>query len=227
MPVDSGLNERYSMIRERIARSCARSQRSVDSVTLIAVTKTQPVETLQALIDLGIRNLGENRVVEIIEKTPRLTGTFTMHCIGHLQTNKVARVLPFVQMIQSIDRERVIGCIERNLPEGVRMPVLIEVNTSGEQSKEGCAPGAGRALYERCLSGGKLRPAGFMTIGPLGGSESAVRGAFAQLRQEADDNRDLVPSPHLSMGMSGDFEWAIEEGATMVRIGTLLVGGRG
>jgi pyridoxal phosphate enzyme (YggS family) len=224
---NAGLGERYSMVSERIARACGRAGRPADAVTLIAVTKTHPVATLQALIDLGVRNLGENRVAEIVEKVPLLRGSFTMHCIGHLQTNKVARVVPHVGMVQSIDRERVIESLEKHLPEGAHLPVLIEVNTSGEASKEGCAPGTGRQLVERCLAGGRLTPEGFMTVGPLGGNERAVRASFILLRREAESVRDLIVVPQLSMGMSSDFEWAIEEGATMVRIGTLLTGGRG
>ncbi|MBN1578543.1 MAG: YggS family pyridoxal phosphate-dependent enzyme [Chitinispirillaceae bacterium] len=226
MAIDGYLGERFEALHDRMCRACTRASRQVGSVTLIAVTKMQPVEKLQALIDLGITNLGENRVSEIIEKTPHLTGKYTMHLIGHLQTNKVARVLPHVHTIQSIDRVRVIEYIERYLPADVRMPVLVEVNTSGEASKEGCAPPECRMIVERLVAGGRLLPSGLMTIGPLGGDEKRTRGAFSLLRDLAEKNRDLLPQPHLSMGMSGDFEWAIEEGATMVRIGTLLTGER-
>ena len=212
--------------KERIADACRRSGRSVDSVELIAVTKTQPVEILQQLIDCGVSSLGENRVVEIVEKVPRLHGRFTMHCIGHLQTNKAAKVLPYVQMVQSVDRVRLIDALERHLPAERMLPVLIEVNTSGESSKNGCSTDESRMITERILAGGRLLPGGYMTIGPLGGSERSTREAFALLRKTAEATRDLIPDPQLSMGMSGDFEWAVEEGATMVRLGTVLVGGR-
>jgi PLP dependent protein len=226
MATDAALNERLAAVHERIDCACGRVNRSAGSVMLIAVTKTQPVELVQALINLGVKHLGENRVTEIVEKTPYLSGDFTMHLIGHLQTNKVARVLPFVQMIQSIDRERLIGYLERYLPAGVTMPVLVEVNTSGEASKSGCTPQACRMVVERLVASDSLLPSGYMTIGPLGSDERTTRGAFSLLRETAEKNRDLVPEPQLSMGMSGDFEWAIEEGATMVRIGTLLTGER-
>lgn len=220
------LSERLTAVHERIVSACRRSGRREDTVELIAVTKLHPAETLQQLIDCGVRHLGENRVNEIVEKVPRLRGDFVMHCIGHLQTNKVARVLPYVGMVQSVDRIRLIETLERHLPEGRQLPVLVEVNTSGEASKSGCRAEACRMLVERMLSGGRLIPSGYMTIGPLGGNEKETRAAFSLLRETAARNSDLVAEPALSMGMSGDFEWAIEEGATMVRIGTLLVGAR-
>ena len=220
------LSDRLTAVRERIVSACRRSGRREDSVELIAVTKLHPAETLQQLIDCGVRHLGENRVNEIVEKVPRLRGDFVMHCIGHLQTNKVARVLPYVQMVQSVDRIRLIESLERHLPENRQLPVLVEINTSGETSKSGCRVEECRMLVERMLSGGRLIPSGYMTIGPLGGNEKETRAAFSLLRETAARNSDLVAGFALSMGMSGDFEWAIEEGATMVRIGTLLVGAR-
>jgi PLP dependent protein len=220
------LSERLTAVHERIVSACRRSGRREDTVELIAVTKLHPSETLQQLIDCGVRHLGENRVNEIVEKVPRLRGDFVMHCIGHLQTNKVARVLPYVGMVQSVDRIRLIETLERHLPEDRQLPVLVEVNTSGETSKSGCRAEECLMLVERMLSGGRLIPSGYMTIGPLGGNEKETRAAFSLLRETAARNSDLVVEPALSMGMSGDFEWAIEEGATMVRIGTLLVGAR-
>jgi uncharacterized pyridoxal phosphate-containing UPF0001 family protein len=106
------------------------------------------------------------------------------------------------------------------------MPVLVEVNTSGEDAKNGCAPSECRMIVNRLLEGGRFVPGGYMTIGPLGGGEKATRASFTLLRELAEKNRDLIPVPHLSMGMSGDFEWAIEEGATMIRLGTALLGER-
>jgi hypothetical protein len=226
MDLHGELKERLNTIHERIGAACVRAGRPVDSVKLIAVTKTHPVETLQALIDIGIKDLGENRVQEILDKAPHLHGTYTMHCIGHLQTNKVARVLPFVQMIQSVDRIRVVEYIEKYLPEQSAMPVLVEVNTSAEAAKSGCTPSECRNIIERIITGGRLIPSGFMTISPLDGDESAIRRSFALLRGIGEKHSDLIPHPQLSMGMSGDFEWAIQEGSTMVRIGTLLIGDR-
>jgi PLP dependent protein len=221
-----GLQQRIELIRERIRNACDRCGRAYESVELIAVTKTKPVGLLQSLIDAGISSLGENRVNEIIDKVPQLHGTFTMHMIGHLQTNKVARVLPHVQMVQSVDRERLIGYIEQHLPEDRKMPVLMEVNTSGESSKNGCAPDDCRMLVERLAGSEKCVLKGLMTIGPLYGDEKVTRDSFALLRRIAEKNSDIIADPVLSMGMSGDFEWAIEEGSTMIRVGSLLCGGR-
>jgi len=220
------LRARLATIQERIERACTRVSRTKDQVTLIAITKTQPVEVLQALLDIGVTHLGENRVIEIVEKVPHLRGAFTMHLVGALQTNKVAKVLPLVNMVQSVDRIRLVDYLERYTPAGSVLPVLIEVNTSGETSKSGCTPSDVRPLIERIAACEKLRPAGYMTIGPLAGNEQTIRASFAQLSHIATAHRDLIATPHLSMGMSGDFEWAILEGATMVRIGTLLTGGR-
>jgi PLP dependent protein len=226
MNLHQGLSERLNKIRERITTACVHAGRPVDSVKLIAVTKTHPIETLQALIDIGVKDLGENRVQEIVDKVPHLHGHFAMHCIGHLQTNKIARVLPFVQVIQSIDSIRVVEYIEKYLPDGVTLPALVEVNTSAEAAKSGCLPAECRRIIERIIAGRRLTPSGFMTIGPLDGDETAVRKSFSLLRRIAENNSDLIAHPQLSMGMSGDFEWAIHEGSTMVRIGSLLVGGR-
>lgn len=222
----STLKERVEIVQQRIVAACDRSKRKLESITLIAVTKTHPVETIQQLIEIGIKDIGENRVQEIVDKVPHLKGEFKIHLIGHLQTNKVAKVVTLVDMIQSIDRERVIEYIERYLPKEENLPVLIEVNTTSETSKSGCDPTECRKLIERCLNGRRLIPTGYMTIGPLGGSEIECRRSFSLLRELAEKNRDLIKDPELSMGMSDDFEWAIEEGATMIRIGTLLLGKR-
>jgi len=224
--MSKNLSSRLDMINERIARACTAAGRERSSVRLIAVTKMHPIETIQALIDLGVKDIGENRVNEIIEKAPRLHGDYTLHLIGHLQTNKVAPVLPYVSWIQSIDRERLITRIEYLFSGKEKIKVLIEVNTSGEKSKSGCKPDECRALCERVIQSNCLELQGFMTIGPLGSDEVATRKAFSLLRKIGEQNRDIIKAPQLSMGMSGDFEWAIAEGSTMVRIGTLLLGER-
>lgn len=226
MSATDKLKKRLEQIQERIALACSRTGRAPASVRLIAVTKTQPVETLQALLDIGITDLGENRVNEIIEKVPQLQGEYTMHLIGHLQTNKVRRVLPAISMIQSIDRIQLISRIEACMPPEKTMKVLVEVNTSSEASKTGCSSDEARMLCERILASPSLHLTGFMTIGPLGGGEAATRASFGQLRSIAQQCSDLITAPELSMGMSNDFSWAIEEGSTMVRIGTLLMGDR-
>ncbi|KMQ51271.1 Alanine racemase [Chitinispirillum alkaliphilum] len=220
------IEERLRTILDRIHSACARASRPAESVRLIAVTKNQPVSTLQTLIDLGVKELGENRVPEIVEKVPQLRGEFTMHMIGHLQTNKVQKVLPLVSWIQSVDRERLVSRIESLHKGDEKIRVLVEVNTTGEESKSGCSPKDCRAFCERVMGSDALELRGLMTIGPLGGDEVSVRKSFSLLRELSEQCSDLVKGMELSMGMSGDFEWAIEEGATMVRIGTVLVGER-
>jgi uncharacterized pyridoxal phosphate-containing UPF0001 family protein len=259
--MNNELTQRLSNVRGRIENACLRAGRPVDSVRLIAVTKNHPVETIQGLIDLGVRDIGENRVQEIEEKAPRLTGDFTLHMIGHLQTNKAQKVWPLAGWIQSIDREKLVQRLEslhypqRHIlaklpstssgngsdrvaelveattletpPHSPPKPVLVEVNTTGEPSKYGCAPDDCQHLCGLVAQSSSLKLRGLMTIGPLGGDERAVRKAFALLRELSQKCCADITAPELSMGMSGDFEWAIEEGATMVRIGSVLVGDRG
>jgi pyridoxal phosphate enzyme (YggS family) len=224
---DEGLAARLEEIRGRIEGACRRAGRPAGSVRLIAVTKNHPAETAQRLIDLGVRDIGENRVQEIEEKAPQLTGEFTVHLIGSLQTNKAQKVWPLAGWIQSVDREKLVRRLEGLYAGGERKRVLVEVNTSGEASKSGCAPEECGRLCEMAAAGGALEIRGLMTVGPLGGDEAAVRRAFATLRELSQKYCAGIGAPELSMGMSGDFEWAIEEGATMVRLGTALVGSRG
>ena len=223
------LKSRLESIEERIRRACDRVGRRRESVRLIAVTKTHPVDTIQALIDLGVRDIGESRVQELEHKAPLLHGEYVLHLIGHLQTNKVGKVLPLVKWIQSIDSDRLVSRIENIQAAGRKTEALVEVNTSGEASKSGCAPSECGALCERVAASSALTLKGLMTIGPLNAGEDGIRGAFQLLRGLAEKCRTagfVSGTPELSMGMSNDFEWAIEEGSTMVRIGTALIGER-
>lgn len=228
------IEDRLADLQQRIAHASRVANRAGNSVRLIAVTKNHGVETLQTLIDLGVRDLGENRAQEIEAKFPHLTGEFTMHMIGHLQTNKVKKVWPFTHWIQSIDREKLILKLNEigKEPQGFvhKKNVLVEVNTSGEASKSGCAPEDCARLCEAVMQSPVLALRGLMTVGPLCDDERKVRAAFSQLRelsQKCCVETCGIAAPELSMGMSGDFEWAIAEGATMIRIGTTLVGSRG
>ncbi|MCL2690462.1 MAG: YggS family pyridoxal phosphate-dependent enzyme [Chitinispirillia bacterium] len=214
-------------MRDRIAGACLRAGRGVESVRLIAVTKNHTADTVQRLIDLGVHDIGENRVQEIESKAPSLKGDFTLHMIGHLQTNKAQKVWPHVGWIQSVDRERLVQRLESIYTGGPKKRVLVEVNTSGEETKAGCDPQECEKLCELVAQSKSLALRGLMTIGPLGGDERAVKGAFQRLRELSEKHCSWIDTPELSMGMSGDFEWAIEQGSTMVRIGTALVGERG
>jgi pyridoxal phosphate enzyme (YggS family) len=223
--VNPPLASRLAQIRQRMETACAQAGRNAAEVRLIGVTKTYPVKTAQTLIDLGIKDIGENRVQELEEKAPLLTGEHTLHMIGHLQTNKIRKIVPLVDWIQSIDSIRLLEKVDATCGEVNRkINILIEVNTSGELAKSGCAPGEALALCEAASRRSNLIFKGLMTMGPLNGGEQQVRAAFALLRTLGEKCGLL--NPELSMGMSSDFEWAIAEGATMVRIGTLLLGPR-
>jgi pyridoxal phosphate enzyme (YggS family) len=177
------LKQRLESIRERIERACARSGRPSGAVRLVAVTKLHPVETLQALIDLGVRDIGENRVQEIQHKAPLLRGDVTLHMVGHLQSNKVGKVVPLVGWIQSVDSVRLLEKIETAARAGgKKIKVLVEVNTSAEESKTGCRPEEAAGLCERAAASQGVEFRGLMTIGPLSMEERPTRAAFSLLR---------------------------------------------
>jgi PLP dependent protein len=222
---------RYEALRERVAKACDACGGKPDDVRIIVVTKTHPVETVQLAIDAGIRDIGENRVQEIEQKMPHLKGMFEMHLIGHLQTNKVNKAVPMVHWIQSVDSLRLIGRIESAAAVAQKkIKALVQVNTSNEATKSGCAETECLELCERIAKSANLEFRGLMTIGPLGASEADTRNAFSRLRRLSEQCGRLAPASasrvELSMGMSSDFEWAIAEGSTMIRVGTLLLGQR-
>jgi pyridoxal phosphate enzyme (YggS family) len=197
---------------------------------IIAVTKYGGIQDILSAYDAGLRNFGEARVMEAIEKINNLPSDIRensrFHLIGHLQTNKAKKVWQFAEWIHSVDRDRLVQKLESFHDGGPRKKILLEVNTSGEQSKSGCAPDDCKRLCDLIAQTPALDLRGLMTIGPLNGDERAVRTAFSLLRELSQKHCAEIASPELSMGMSGDFEWAIEEGARMVRIGTVLVGER-
>ncbi|MBD3391777.1 MAG: YggS family pyridoxal phosphate-dependent enzyme [Chitinivibrionales bacterium] len=219
--------ERLKALRERISAACARSGRGGRPVRIVAVTKTHPAETVQAVIDAGLPDIGENRVQEIMDKAPGLTGTRCLHMVGHLQTNKVAKVVPLVDWIQSVDSARLADKIETQAAKAGRsISALVQVNTSGEESKSGCAPEQAIELCERVAACTHVSFHGLMTVGPLDASERETKQCFERLRNIGESCRHLCDTVELSMGMSDDFEWAIEEGATIIRVGSLLLGAR-
>ncbi|MDB5033408.1 MAG: alanine racemase domain protein [Chlorobi bacterium] len=228
---DAGdIAERYRDILRRIDAACLRSGRDPRQVTVIGVTKTKPVEVIGAAREAGITEIGENYVQEMVAKHAEIGDTVHWHFIGHLQRNKVREIVPFTGMIHGVDSERLGAEIGRQAAAlGQRMPVLLQVNTSGEESKFGVAPEdalyLGRALA--AIPGIELR--GLMTIAAFPDDPEEVRPMFRLLRDIREDLRAAtgLPLPDLSMGMTGDFEIAVEEGATLVRIGTALFGGRG
>jgi hypothetical protein len=218
---------RYENLRQRVAKACDACGRRADDVRIIVVTKTHPVETLQQVVDAGIRDMGENRAQEIEQKIPLLKGTYEMHLIGHLQTNKVNKVVPLVQWIQSVDSVRLAEKIDQAAGMAQKkIKALVQVNTSNEATKSGCTEAECIELAERVAKSSNLEFCGLMTIGPLDASEADTRKAFSALRKLTWQCAHLAPRIQLSMGMSSDFEWAIAEGSTMIRVGTLLLGER-
>jgi pyridoxal phosphate enzyme (YggS family) len=216
-------------IRLRIKAACDRCDREPNSLTLLAVTKTQPPEAVSAAANLGLVVFGENKVQEAKAKIPLCPGKLRWHFIGHLQSNKCRDAVQLFQMIQSVDSLSLAQEINKRAVEAAKtMPVLLEVNLAGEASKFGYTPKQLLADLREINSLPRLEIHGLMTVPPWTPDADASRPHFRKLRELKAECEQLLgaPLPHLSMGMSGDFEVAIEEGATMVRIGTALFGPR-
>lgn len=226
-----GLKENLDRIVQQIRETCDRVGRNPDEITLVAVTKTQPVERVQEALALGITHFGENRVQEAAAKIPRVQGPAIWHLVGNLQTNKVKKALELFQIIESVDTPHLALELEKRCARANRtLPVLIEVNTSGEPTKHGVRPEELLQLIKQVLELPHLKLEGLMTIGPGWAvtDPEASRPAFqllARLRAAAQE-RFGIHLPHLSMGMSSDFRVGIETGATIIRIGTALFGPR-
>ena len=223
------LAHRLAELRGRIASACSRAGREPQSVTLVGVTKTVGPEVAQALVDLGVPDLGENRPQELWRKAALVTGG-RWHAIGHLQRNKVERTLPLVSLIHSCDSLRLLEAIDAEaVRQGTTARVLLEVNCSGEDAKQGFEPAEVPTLVNRLNSMSGIRVEGLMTMAALASQPEEARPAFRKLATLARELKPLVDPRHalghLSMGMSNDFEVAIEEGATLIRLGTILVGG--
>jgi pyridoxal phosphate enzyme (YggS family) len=225
------LIERIRQVRLWVAEAAARSGRNVDDVTLVAVTKTVPTEQIALAYELGLRVFGENRVQEARAKIAALQyPLIRWHLIGHLQTNKAARAVELFELIQSVDSLRLAEALERGAAARERVvPVLLQVNVSGEASKEGVSPEGLPALASAALQLPHVRVQGVMTVAPYTTQPEEVRPVFRRLRELRDELRERFPQglwDALSMGMSNDFMVAIEEGATMVRIGRAIFGER-
>jgi pyridoxal phosphate enzyme (YggS family) len=221
------LTERIAHVRDRIAGACVRSGRDLASVTLVGVTKTVSVQVAALAAELGLRDLGENRPQELWKKAEAIPAV-NWHLIGHLQRNKLDRTVPLVSLIHSVDSERLLAAIDAfGRKRGSPVPVLLEVNCSREASKGGFAPDALPAASDNALSLAGVSIRGLMTMAAYVEDPQATRPTFAMLRELRDSlrTRTGLPLPELSMGMSNDFEIAVEEGATLVRIGTTLFEG--
>jgi len=221
------LPARLASVRKSIAAAQARSGRN-QPVTVIAVTKTFGPEAVRAAVGAGLGAVGENRVQEALEKQDALPDLVVeWHLIGSLQKNKARRVAGRFALIHSVDRFDLAAEIDRRTAEGGRQPVLVQVNCSGEPQKGGVEPGGLAALLDAIRSCGRVEVRGLMTMAELSDDPATQRAAFVKLRRlqdEASAHGHFLPE--LSMGMSADYAVAVEEGATMVRLGTILFGGR-
>jgi pyridoxal phosphate enzyme (YggS family) len=216
-------------IRQRIRAACERSGRNPDSVKLLAVSKTHPPETIKAAADCGQIFFGENKIQEAKAKIPLCPGKLRWHFIGHLQSNKCRDAVELFEMIQSVDSLSLAHEINKRAEQAARrMPVLIEVNVAGETSKFGYQPERLLAELKAINALPRLEVRGLMTVPPWSPEAEDSRPHFRRLRELKGRAEAVLgaPLPHLSMGMSGDFEIAIEEGATIVRVGTALFGPR-
>lgn len=256
---DQGVAQRIERVRERMAAAARRAGREPDAVMLVAVSKTQPAETVAAAYRAGLRLFGENRVEEAGLKTVAVARLVApdpppaWHMIGHLQSRKAADVLPWASMIHSVDSVKLATRLSRGLTSppnplswqergstsplpwqgggagGVGLPILLEVNIAGEESKYGFAPANLPTAVATIAALPGLRIAGLMTMAPIAPHPELARPVFAGLRQLRDDLARRFPAldlRHLSMGMTDDFEVAIEEGATLVRVGRAIFGER-
>ena len=227
------LRARITVVRGRIARAASRSGRSTDDVSLIAISKTHPSVTLQAAIELGITDLGENRVQEAEAKITELgRESARWHLVGHLQENKARRAVALFDIIHSLDSISLAQRLDRLCVSEERdeLPVLVQINLGGEESKSGVERSEVRPLLDAVAECERLRLIGLMTLPPYFEKAEDGRSYFKTLRELRDqfqsEGRFGEGAGHLSMGMSHDFEVAIEEGATMVRVGTAIFGER-
>ena len=220
---------RLAQVRERMADAARKSGRTAEQIELVAVSKTHAAEKVQEAIEAGQFLFGESRVQEARAKIPLLPSRLRWHFIGHLQKNKIRHALPLFELFHGVDSLVLAQEMERIAEEeGIRPRVLLEVNVAGEASKHGFSPEALRRDLEAALSLSRLTIEGLMTLPPLAPEAEASRRYFVALRELRDrlEAEFDVRLPQLSMGMSGDFPIAIEEGATLVRVGTAIFGER-
>ncbi len=241
---DTGIRERYAALRAQVDRACDRAGRESSSVQIMAVSKQQPLEKVREALQAGIRIFGENRVQELVQKWPD-AGQGEVDCldsgvhrnavhvslIGHLQRNKASRVAGYIDRIESLDNERTVDALVPRYSGSRPLDALIQINTSGEQSKYGL-PDEEKAVFgfmDHILQYDSIRPRGVMTIAPFVNDEQAIRQCFRTLyswHERIASRYGLSDWDTVSMGMSGDFAIAIEEGSTEIRIGTQLFGPR-
>jgi len=221
----SAIEESICAVKDRIAKACRRAGRQPEEVRLIGVTKKVGTEKIEAAVACGLRDFGENYIQEARGKIEEVAGDISWHMIGHIQTNKVKYIPRLFRCVHSVDRWDIVEGLERY---GRQIDVLFEVNVAGEDSKHGTGVDGLRRMLEKTRALAHARPVGLMTMAPFVDDPEEVRWVFARLREilkEMNDEFGLTMR-ELSIGMSSDFEVAIEEGATMVRIGTAIFGER-
>ncbi len=229
-PPPPAIGARLDEVRSRIARAAVRAGRDPGAVTLVGVVKTVPEGAIREAVALGLSDLGENRVQEAEGHQAALAGVrVRWHLIGHLQRNKAGRAVERFDRVHGVDSAALAEALSRRaVAAGRRLPVMVEVNVSGEATKFGVAPEAVMGLLERVAALAGLALDGLMTVGPPVARPGDARPAFARLRalRDAGERALGLGLPELSMGMSGDYEVAVEEGATMVRVGSAIFGER-
>lgn len=223
--------ENYLAVEEKVKEACRRAGRNRDEVTLIAVSKTKPMSMIEELLPLGVVDFGENKVQELTAKEEALPSGIHWHMIGHLQRNKVKYIVDKACLIHSVDSLRLAETVSQEAEKkGVTANILIEVNVAGEDSKFGVSPDETAALAEAISKLPNIAVKGLMTIAPFIENAEENREVFRNLRKLSVDIEEKkfnnVTMAVLSMGMTGDYEVAIEEGATMVRVGTGIFGER-
>ncbi|RUM44565.1 MAG: YggS family pyridoxal phosphate-dependent enzyme [Desulfurobacterium sp.] len=217
-------------IKKKVVEACGRAGRDPQEVKVLAASKTRTPSEIREAFKAGVELFGENRVQEARDKIPALKELpVEWHLIGHLQTNKVKYAVKLFDVIETVDRKKLVDELEKRLSQlGKVMRVFIEVKLSPEETKHGCSPEEVESLARYVLAKEHLKLEGLMTVPPYLENPEDVRPYFRKLREIRDSLQDKlgIPLPHLSMGMSHDFEVAIEEGATIVRIGTAIFGER-
>lgn len=223
------LSANLDSIQQRIVAACGRAGRDPAGVSLLAVTKGHPPETVRAAAAAGLMLFGENKVQEAKAKIPLCPGRLRWHMIGHLQSNKCRDAVELFEMIQSVDSLRLAQEINKRAGQAAKtMPILLEVNIAGESSKFGYHPETLLAELAPINALNRVEVHGLMTIAPWTLEPEKARAVFRRLRELQEQCETILgaPLPHLSMGMSGDFEVAVEEGSTIVRMGSALFGPR-
>jgi len=228
----AGIKENLEAVQKRIADAAGKTGRQPSEVTLVAVTKTVAPDPINQAIACGVTVIGENRVQEAIQKYPDITGPVQWHLIGHLQSNKAKKAVELFSLIHSVDTLNLAQEIGRRALEANQVQeILLEVNTSGEPQKYGFGQEEVLKALEAIKDIEGIKVLGLMTVGPLTEDDQRVRKAFRRLKAIFQEASKLgypnIQMKHLSMGMSGDFEMAIEEGSNMVRIGSAIFGARG